>query len=186
MKALSTKQRWGAIVVFAAFATALTFTLIAGPFGYASVCDKCGALRSTADWQLAWTQFTVSTHSTQSDSPLSQVLLTNGIVPAHSHHWLFAHGGGNGVRCAIGPGGYVRSTAKSEEFAALVLALHQRGQTAFRDRVLRGAFDPATSHLFCSLTFSAPKAMKSATEMQDWIAEQSEYLDEMVPAYKNR
>jgi hypothetical protein len=186
MKALSRKQRWVAIGVFAIFATVLTFTVIAGPFGYSSVCGKCGASRHTTDWQLPLTDFTVFTHSTESASPLSRALLTNGIVSAHSHHWLFAQGGGNGVRCAIGQGMHIRPAAESEEFAELVLMLHQRGQIAFRDRVLLGVFDPDTSDLFRRLSFSAPKATMSAAEMQGWIAEQSELLDEMVTAYKKR
>jgi hypothetical protein len=186
MKPLTKRQRWVAIGVFAVIATVFTFTLITGPFGYSSVCDKCGASRHTTDWQLPLTDLTVFTYSTESDSPLSRVLLTNGIVPAHSHHWLFSVGGGNGVRCAIGPGRHIRPAAGSEEFAAIVLTLHQRGQIDFRDRVLRGVFDPRTSELFWRLGFNAPKTTTSATEIQGWIAEQSEYLDEMVAAYKKR
>lgn len=88
--------------------------------------------------------------------------------------------------CAVGPGLHIRPAADSEEFAALVLALHQRGQIAFRDRVLRGVFDPGTSHLFRGLSFSPNATTMSDTEMQGWIAEQSEFLDEMVTAYKDR
>lgn len=186
MKALSTKQRWAVIGVFAVFATVLTFTFIGRPFRYSSVCDKCGALRHTTDWRFPLTRVTVFTYSTESDSPLSRALLTNTIVPAHGHHWLFAQGGGNGVRCAIGQGRHIRPAAESEEFAALVLAMHQRGQLSFRDRVLRGVFDPDTSHLFRGLSFRAPKVTMSAAEIQGWITEQSEYLDEVLAAYNQR
>lgn len=186
MKALTAKQRRTAIGLFAALVLLVTFTLISGPFGYSSVCDRCGALRRTTNWQLPLTEFTVFSSSTEADTPLSRVLVTNSIVPPHTHHWLFGQGGGNGVRCAIGPGRHIRPAAESDEFAALVLALHQRGQIAFRDRVLRGVFDPDTSHLFRGLSFSSHADTMSAAEMQGWIAEQSEFLDETVTAYKKR
>src|SRR5215204_6449400 len=101
MKAVSLKRLVG-IAMFAALATVVTLALMMGPFGYTSVCNRCGALRSTTEWQLPMTSLTVFRSSTESESPLSRVLLTNGIVAAHSHQWLFAQGGGNGVKCAIG------------------------------------------------------------------------------------
>jgi hypothetical protein len=186
MKALTAKQRWTVIGVFAALATVATFTFIGDPFGYFSVCDRCGALRRTTDWKLPLTEFTAFSRSTESDSPLSRVLLTNGIVQPHTHQWLFGHGGGHGVRCAIGPGRHIRSAADSDEFARLVLTLHTHGLTALRDRVLRGALDPDTSHLFRGLAFSAPKEPTTASEIRGWFTEQSEYLDEMVAEYKKR
>jgi hypothetical protein len=48
------------------FATVVTFVLIAGPFGYSSVCDKCGASRDTTEWKFPLTDFTVFTYSTES------------------------------------------------------------------------------------------------------------------------
>lgn len=186
MRTLPKELRWTAIGIFAVVATTVTFTLIAGPFGYASVCDKCGAVRHSRDWQLPGTEVTIFTLSKELDSPLSRVLLRNGIVQTHPHHWLFAQGGGHGVKCALGTGRYILFAADSKEFAALVSALHQQGQMAFRDRVLRVVFDPDTAGLFRNLSFDAPTVATSASEMQTWIAEQSEYLDEMIPFYKKR
>jgi hypothetical protein len=102
MKALTAKQRWAAIGVFAVLATAATFTFTGDPFGYLSVCDRCGASRRTTKWKLPLTEFTVFTRSVESETPLSRAVLTNGIVQSHTHHWLFGHGGGHGVKCAIG------------------------------------------------------------------------------------
>ena len=186
MKALSKKQRWIAIGLFAVVATLAAFTLMSGPFGYFSVCDRCGALRRTTNWQIPSTSLTFFTHSTETESALSQVLLTNGIVQPHEHHWLFGHGGGNGVKCAIGTGRHIRPAVDSQEFAGLVLLLHTAGETDFRDRVLRGVFDPDTSHFFRSLSFSAPKPPTGSTELRNWIADESQYLDEFVDPYKER
>jgi hypothetical protein len=186
MRILPQKVRRAIIGVFAMVATTATFTFIAGPFRYASVCDKCGAIRHSSDWQLPGTDVTIITFSKESDSPLSRVLLTNGIVQTHSHHWLFAQGGGHGVKCALGTGRYILFAAESKEFAALVAVLHKQGQMAFSDRVLRVVFDPDTAGLFRNLSFDAPTVEMSASEMRIWIAEQSEYLDEMIPVHKKR
>jgi hypothetical protein len=186
MKALTAKQRWAAICAFAVLATAATFTFIGDPFGYFSVCDRCGALRRTTEWKLPLSEFTVFTRSVESETPLSRAVLTNGIVQPHTHHWLFGHGGGHGVKCAIGQGRHIRPAADSQEFARLVLMLHTHGLPALRDRVLRGAFDPDTSQLFFGLSFSAPKEPTTPAEMQSWFSEQSEYLDEKIAVYKER
>ena len=186
MKPLPAKQRWTAIVFFAVLTSLVTFTVVSGPFDYSSVCDRCGALRHTTDWELPFTEFTVFSQSTESSSPLSRLLLTNSIVLSHPHHWLFINGGGHGVKCAIGPGRHIRPAADSEEFAALLLTLHQLGQFAFRDRVLRGVFDPDTSRWFRGLRFDSDATRMSPAEIQDWIAERSEYLDTIVTDYKKR
>lgn len=172
--------------MFVAFATLVVFTLIESPFGYFSVCGRCGSVRSTTDWKLPFSDFTVFTQSAESETPLSRVLLTNGIVQPHAHQWLFGHGGGHGIRCAIGPGRHIRPAADSEEFARLVLALHSHGLTALRDRVLQGALDPDTSRFFRGLSLNLPKEPTTAGELQGWLTEQNEYLDEMVAAFKKR
>jgi hypothetical protein len=177
MKALTPKQRWTAIGLFAALAFLLTFIVLGGAFVSALVCETCGAARHTKEWKVVGTDLTVFRHSTESTSPLSRVLLTHGIVPAHSHQWLFAHGAGRGVKCALGEGRHIRQAAESEEFAGLVLILHQRGEKDFRDRVLRTALNPHTSRLFPGLCFNAPKLDASDAEMEGWIAAQSEFLD---------
>jgi hypothetical protein len=186
MKPLTAKQRRTAIGLIVVLASLVTLTVVSGPFDYSSVCDRCGALRRTSDWELPFTEFTVFTQSTESESLLSRVLLTNSIVPPHSHHWLFIHGGGRGVKCAIGPGRHIRPAADSEEFAALVLTLHHRGQIAFRDRVLRGVFDPDTSRWFRGAGIGSDAIRMSPAEMQDWVVEQSEYFDTIVTDYKKR
>lgn len=186
MKALATKHRWAAIGVFAVLATVATFTFIGDPFRYSSVCDRCGAFRRTTNWKLPLTEFTAFSHSSESDSLLSRVLLTNSIVQPHTHHWLFDNGGGRGVKCAIGPGRQIRPAVDSKEFARLVLTLHTQGLISLRDRVLQGALVPETSHLFHGLSFSTPKDPTTAAEMQSWFSEQSENLDEMVAEYKKK
>jgi hypothetical protein len=174
------------IGAFTILATLATFHAVVDPFSYYSICDRCGAFRRTTDWKLPLTDFTVFTRSTESDTPYSRTLLTNAIVPKHSHNWLFGHGGGHGVRCALGPGHRIRPAADSDQFARLVLMLHYHELTALRDRVVQGALDPDVSRLYFQLCFTLPKEPVSATELQEWFTEQSEYLDEAIIAFKRR
>lgn len=172
------------MVVAACAAIALWITLawVNGPFRYGSVCDRCGALQSTTEWRLPFTRLPVFAHSTESETPLSRVLMTNGIVSLHPHHWLFGHGSGNGVKCAIGPGRHVSPTAASEDFATLVLMLHRSGETALRDRVLSGAFDPETSRTVRCLAVDVPPTTASAEELQAWFVEPLGSVKEFFPA----
>jgi hypothetical protein len=187
MKALTAKQWWLGIAVFAVLATVATLTFIGNPFTYYSVCDRCGALRHTTDLKLPLTEFTVFTDSVQTETPLSRLLLTNGIVQRHTHRWLFGHGGGHGVRCAIGTGRHIRGTADSVEFSRFVLMLHRHGLIAVRDRVIRGAFDPDISQVYRALlSFSPPEEPTTTEELLGWYSEQSEYLDEMIAEFKKR
>lgn len=182
MNRLTAMQRRTAIGLFAVVATLASFpTLIPSPFDYSSVCDRCGALRNTTDWQIPMAEFTLFSHSTESESRLSRALLTNGIVQPHQHHWLFAHGGGRVVRsCAIGPGRHISPLADSEEFARLVVALHTHGQAVFRDRLLRGVFNPNTSSIFRCLSFITLPAPITDVTMKVWVEKASSYLDAMV------
>ena len=172
--------------VFAAIATLAAAILCGEPFAYYSVCDVCGAMRNTWDWRTPLTELTVFSRSIVNETTLSRVLLTNSIVQPHAHHWLFGQGGGHGVKCAIGPGRHIYPAAESAEFASLVLDLHRRGEIGFRDRVLRGVFDPETSRMFRNLSFHAPQTAMSAAEIRDWITEEFEHLDQMVSANKKR
>ena len=72
MNAPATKQRWTAAYLLVALASLITFTLVRGKFGYVSVCDRCGALRKTTEWQVPSTSLPVFRRSTESDSPLSR------------------------------------------------------------------------------------------------------------------
>jgi hypothetical protein len=112
------------------------------------------------------------------------VLRENGIVPDHRHNWIFAGGSGNFMLCAIGRGRHLVSATKSEEFASLVLLLHENQQTEFRDRIVTGVFDPYRSHIFHSVSYLNPPGKLSGTELQQWVDEQSEYLDAELAAYE--
>ena len=181
MRGSTARRRKTAVAACAATALWILLAWVNGPFRYGSVCDRCGALQSTTEWRLPFTGLPVFAHSTESETPLSRVLMTNGIVSSHAHHWLFGHGSGNGVKCAIGPGRHVSPTAASEDFATLVLMLHRNGQSELQGRVLSGAFDPRTSRMVGCLAVDAPPATASAEELQAWFVEQLGSVKEFLP-----
>lgn len=125
-------------------------------------------------------ELVVFRHSTESDSPLSRVVLTNDIVSAHPHQWLFAQGASRSVK-SIGWGRQIRPAACSEEFAGVVLALHGHGHHAFRDRILGGALDPKSSAYIRVCVERSEAATMTAEELQDWIATESKELDAFSP-----
>ena len=186
MKIFTARPWRAAIGPSVGLAILAAFAHLYGRFGYTSVCDRCGALRETTQWQVPFTDITLFERSTESDSALSRVLLSRGIVPSHSHHWLFANGGGNGVLCAIGSGRHLRFTLQSEKVAALVRMLHERGQLSVRDRILRDVFNPDLSRVFPALCSDAPATDATGTEIQNWVTEMTNNLEIVESATKRR
>lgn len=173
------KQRCIVIGSASMVAALAAFGVIAYPFRYSSVCDRCGELRHTTEWMLPFSDLTLGSHSAQSNSVLARTLSTNGIVQPHTHHWLFASGGGHGVRCAIGPGRHIMGVVNSEEFASVVIRIHTHGLTGISDRILRGALDPNTSRAFAVLALGVPREPTTVAAIQSWFTEESKYIPEI-------
>lgn len=78
------------------------FIALIGPcrFNSYSVCDECGAIRRASERQLPFVQISYWTTERIEPSALDDLQL----APQHDHHWVFGHGGGNGVSCALGEG----------------------------------------------------------------------------------
>ncbi|MBL9168524.1 MAG: hypothetical protein JNN07_12345 [Verrucomicrobiales bacterium] len=153
--------------------------VIAYPFRYSSVCDRCGEVRHTTEWMLPFSDFTLLSHSAQSNSVLAHTLSANGIIQPHPHHWLFSAGGGHGVRCAIGPGRHIMGVVNSEEFASVVVRIHAYGLIGISDRILRGALDPSTSRTFSMLALGVPKEPTTVVAVESWFTEESKYIPEL-------
>jgi hypothetical protein len=170
MKTFSPKQKWFAVGLMVVLGLLIALMIFLDPFRSCSVCDRCGLLLFTTNWQLPLTEFNVFSYSSEIETPLSQVLSKNGLVQSHPHHWIFSNGGGNGVQCAIGTGRYLRPAAQSQEFAALIQTLHEHGQDALLERVLKKTFDPRTSTSMRTWSFFVPKD-PTDSELQAWINE---------------
>ncbi len=163
----------------------VVFTIVAGAFRYTSVCNRCGAVRYKTEWQVPHTRFAFFSHSSVRQTPVSLCLTTNQITPMHSHNWVFAQGGGNGIKCALGEAHKVHSTVESLEVAQLIQALERYGQRDFREKVVASLFDDSTTRVV--LLFALPTGgFTNEIQMQTWISEQAEQFDEMIAAFRNK
>jgi hypothetical protein len=155
------------------------------PFYSSSVCMRCGAARQTTEWQLPFTRIAAFRRSSERATPVSLSLTTNHVVAPHSHRWLFAGGGGNGIRCALGRARHVYSTVESAQVAQLIGYLEKYGDRGFRDKLLTTLFDNATTYLVRTLPVPSG-GFSDAAQLHEWIAQQSEYFDERVGAFKSK
>jgi hypothetical protein len=182
------KRRRVALVCAAAVLLVLAgIAAVFGAFRSSSVCTMCGLVRQTFEWQVPFTQVTVASRSTESETPVSAVLLGAGIVPAHEHRWLFLSGSGNGVMCVIGSGRHIVPAVRSQEVAAVLAASQQYGVVECRDRLLEALFDLRATRAASDLCASAPPGgFKDASEFRAWLEKEKDAFDRMVEVYRAR
>jgi hypothetical protein len=185
------KSKTARILFYSTFAVSICaaiisyFIYVSGPFRFSSVCERCGAIRYTTEWQFPGTRWTVLARSTESETPVSRTLVTNGIVTAHDHPWIFASGGGNGVKCALGRASQVQSSVESDDVARIIEALHKAGEHPFRDRVLTNLFGRDTTFFVRAMSPLNSTADSSIEgDLRQWVSKQSEYLDEAAARLK--
>ena len=157
----------------------LAYVLFDGPFGYSSICTQCGMRRFSRDWFVPFTPIKLGTIHSESETPLSTVLHEKQIVPAQTHQWLFIQGSGHGIMCAIGNGSRL-SNATNEDAASTIALLHDRGQIAFRDRLLAGLLNPDTCGLYRSATYIPPLETFTDAELRRWMEKQSQEIDDLL------
>lgn len=172
--------RWKRLAVGMAIAgpVILVLSAIAGRFGSTSVCDRCGAIRETTEWQVPFTRKTLFRHDSVRASAVSAVLTDRGVVPAHQHHWRFGQGSGNGIGCTIGPGDRIGFVAESEDVAALFVAVERFGDLELRDRLFRAVFDEYACVAVWALGRSMPAGgVADADAFRAWFARQAGWFD---------
>lgn len=163
----------------------LALSVFLGPFRYATVCTHCGMIRSTTEWQVPFTSITVFRQSTERATPLSTVLMNDGIVAQHDHDWLFCHGGGNGVLCALGRGRHIGSSVESEGVAAMIGTCNTYGELLMRDKILNALFDPDTSSAVKRMAVRFPlNGFSDASSLRDWMDQNREIFAEEIGARK--
>lgn len=179
-------SRQRVIGVLGACAIVILFILMIRPYKAWSICDQCGMHREVKKWQIVSTEATLYSRSEESDTSLSLVMRNCGLISPHTHNWVFGGANGNGLVCAIGSGTVLLSTTQGPGYADLVQLLHDRGQFAFRDRVVRGGLDLKTAIVFHGLGYNLPKATISEAGMKKWVARQSERLDREIADLEKR
>lgn len=179
MKAFSTSKK--RIVAIGALALLLLLGLasvVFGRFGYTSVCTRCGAEEHATDWHLFGSQIILFNSSKVAATPFSDMLTTNGAISPHQHQWMFAAGGGNGVKCAIGDGRHLWSTIRSTNIATLLVWNHKYADAPFQERLLRLALAPDTAREVEFMTYNLPtNGFNSAQEYKTWLDEELPRLE---------
>src|SRR5262245_14126430 len=100
-------------------------------FNYRSVCDRCGRLQRTREWQIRSIRFPVFRTASDVETPVSRALSKIGFVGPHEHHWRFVLGSGDEVRCAAG---FVEAqpTVESVDLAQLLEDSDRYGESRFK------------------------------------------------------
>jgi hypothetical protein len=147
-------------------------------FSYDSVCSQCGAIQNTTEWQLPFSRHTIFKHSTIESTPLSRYLTTAGIISEQPHQWLFGHGGGNGIKCALGDGDNLRATVTSPETVRLLRFSRQFGEPEESAKFLTLVFDRNSSHEMVGLAASVPtNGFSSSEQYHAWVEDQRWFID---------
>jgi hypothetical protein len=162
----------------------VTFTLWPYRFYYDSFCSQCGAYKWSLDWQLPHSEICFFSHSTVAETSLSLYLVSSGTVQSHKHNWIFAHGGGNGIRCALGDGDSIRSSAASPKVVRFLEATRVfGGNDEFREN-LRLTFDRDHSLTIRMLANSMPtNGFPTKAAYRSWIEEQAIWVEGLTETH---
>jgi hypothetical protein len=144
------------------------YVLGGGFFQWTSFCSISGAERQSTRllWIIPWHK----TFATQ----LSAFATREGLVGAHPHDWLFAAGGGSGVRCAIGQGRHLIGVVRDDQYCSFLRALRDYrgvdGATAWLHRGL----DPAQSIDVVSTFRATGSEFGDRDSFDRWFDQQTE------------
>lgn len=152
--------------------------LHAGEFSYYSICQSCGKWRTTRVIGVHAWNWSLLTRHEERDTPLSLFLWEDGIGKPHEHIWLFGHGGGNGVKCAIGPGRHLAGNVNSALLVRFLGDAWRFGQSAVASNVLMVAMNPKTAFDVRHLTSGYPETgFVTRSYFLDWMHENESYLE---------
>lgn len=156
------------------------FALMGGVFRYSSVCKHCAKVKSTSEFGIQSWNVVVWQTSKEQESRLSTMLASEGIVQPHEHNWMFAQGGGNGVKCAIGGGRFLARVNNDTEFVAFVRDTWRFGQQAIATNLLAAVLNPHTASSALWRTVASDYSLAdvdSAASLRTWLQEHSFDLD---------
>lgn len=126
------------IVILAGVVLTIAASMAGGFFGSISVCSDCG--RTKYNSRRYWIS-----RARIEETTLSRVHDTLMGGKEHEHHWLFAHGGGGQITCAIGEGRRLFPAVRREDLReALELIRKNRGDEATK-LWMRRLLDPKSS-----------------------------------------
>lgn len=142
-------------------------------FSYFSACRTCGRIRHSRDLQLPFSTLSYWSQHSIKETPVSSV--ADKIVGDHDHKWLFGHGSGNGITCAIGYADQLPSTVNSESVASLIENTRRFDGDAEAQKWLNRAMSPETEDFFRSWFRDYPKErMLNADEHEKRLTQAEE------------
>jgi hypothetical protein len=142
------------------------FVLGGGFFRWGSVCGVCGAERDSIE------RFWVFRAHRVKPTPLSEFVLREGIQIAHQHNWLFAHGGGAGVKCAIGPGRHLWGIIRDSDFQRFLVAVKKYHGLEESRRWLSIGLDPKRAFTVRYSFRPDADALKDKESFDRWLDEE--------------
>ena len=170
----------GTLLVLAA-----TFAIWPFRFSSYSVCSQCGAIQHKTEWQLPQIPGTFFTASAITQTVLSDYLTSSGDAGVHSHQWLFGHGGGNGIRCALGVGDVIRATVSAPEVPRLLAWNREFGHQTKSADLLRFTLDPEMSRTVLLLAAAvSTNGFANAETYRVWFEEQRWRIDDALEMAK--
>ncbi|MDB5328397.1 MAG: hypothetical protein JWM57_3966 [Phycisphaerales bacterium] len=125
------KRWWQRTLLWVIAIPVAVFGALWGAFGYSSACRECGMIRSSTDWQIPFTPLTYWRSHSLEPTLLSREVEADALATGHTHNWVFSHGGGNGIMCAIGSGRWLMSEAMSPDCPTFI-----HGLVLYRDKRL--------------------------------------------------
>lgn len=150
-----------------------------------SICSRCGAVERTTEWQLPRNQVSFFSHSAIEDTPVSSYLLSSGSIGPHRHEWMFGHGSGNGVGCALGNGDLIAPTMTSSNVPHLLAFSRRFGEEKESDNLLKLAFDKEVSRTIGFVASELPKSgFTSREQYRSWMENETFIITNAVEIAK--
>ncbi len=135
----------------------ILFIAMWGCFSGTSICSICGATQSETQWQVPFAELTYWRTKSVSNTCLSTLANNSGLCPPHTHRWIFAHGGGNGITCAIGQGRHIGTAALNPQWAEILSAVATYRDKETASKWLKISLDPKRSMSFVGLLLHLPE-----------------------------
>ena len=142
-------------------------------FGWTSVCRLCGSER------MSQTIFWVPVHSYE-DTEVSRFVKAEGLRGEHKHEWLFVHGGGGGVFCAIGNGRLPLDNARYKPIVSFLRTIAQHRDPDESRKWLDRFLDPEQASRARHLVHLSESSELEPDETFDsWYEETCELWDQL-------
>ncbi len=159
----------------------ISYNLLLDPFGYESVCMKCGQIKSIREWSLPFSDFIVYRSSSERMSKVTNVLHKTKLIKEHLHDWAFSTGSGNGVFCAIGPGRHIIRNIESEHVSKLLEIYNMYGTTEDLLRLIENLFDTEHSDRIFLLSHNLTEnKINSQEDFDKWQREIFSIYDDFL------